>query len=50
VLHFNMKTIRGYRCIAQLRMAAFLHKKAASTGLSPGKFCAQVRDERCTLM
>jgi hypothetical protein len=45
VLHFNMKTIRGFRCIVH----SLLHNKPASTELSPGNFCAQVHDKRYTL-
>jgi len=33
----------------QLPMAALLHDKPASTGISPGNFCGQGHDKRYTL-
>ena len=33
----------------QLPTAALLHNKAASSGISPGNFCAQGHDEKYTL-
>jgi len=34
----------------QLPTAALLHKKPASTGISPGNFCAQGHDKWYTLI